>query len=587
VAQTLAGSTIAADVERRLWHRAAGTLGQNEELAQELQDFAIMAIARSSAASAVRLLEKAAWLSASPVSKARRLLAAVENVQAAGLINEAEGLLKEARQASDDPELHAQAQHLAHRIDMWRGTPMQARDSLMNLAAMVSGSMPRDAARMYGHAALTSLSLGDVGLATTAIAAADEMRGRYGEPLLAVEAAGALLDLVVGRPERGRQRLRSCEAPISDIDPLSTEQLPLIVALCRFVDDDVAAALRLIEQTVRDVRAASAVGLLPFLLTQLSGIRLAADRWPSALACADESVRLAQDTGWLTELPLALVALARVEAALGRSEACRRHADTAIRAGSETGVEVVAARARSALGLLALGLGEPASAIRDLEEVRDFAAVRGLVDNALLPWGTDLLEAYVRAGDLDSARELLPVLADEEGRSGRPRLSAALDRCRGLMAPPDRAESLFAESLRKAESAGATFEQARTQLALGQLRRRRRHPSEARQPLSAALATFEQLGGQGWVEQAKTELRAIGTSVSATAPSLAALTAQETSVAQAVAEGATNQQAAARLFLSVRTVEFHLSNVYRKLGISRRSQLVRLLSDRPINEVAL
>jgi DNA-binding CsgD family transcriptional regulator len=191
-----------------------------------------------------------------------------------------------------------------------------------------------------------------------------------------------------------------------------------------------------------------------------------------------------------------------------------------------------------------------------------------------------LLEAYARAGDTDGAQSLLVEMDAELRRIARPRLKCALDRCRGLLARSDsEAETLLERSVETATAAGAPFEKARSLLCLGQLRRRHRHPRDARRPLASASAQFEQLGASAWREQARMELRAIGSTTPGSGPGLTSLTPQELSVAQSVAEGLTNQQAAGRLFLSTRTVEFHLSNVYRKLGIGRRAQLVRLFAD--------
>lgn len=539
----------------------------------------MQALSRSSSASAVRLLEQAAILSGSRRQRSQRLIQAADLVQAAGLVSEADGVLDQARAATVDAAEIATVEHLRCRFDMWRGQPVRAKDALLRLAAGAAPAMPASAARMYGSAALTSISLADMAVASYAMARADELCREHGSAVLSVEATGALLELVHGSPERGRERLQRCANQISSADPLATEMPMLVVALCRFVDDDVEGALEIVESAVDSARAASAIGLLPFLLSRLAMMRLAAGRWGAALACADESVQLAGLTGWATELPYGLVCLARVEAAMGRGEDCRAHAQMTIGGLQPESAGVLAPHLESALGLLELGSGNSAAAISHLEAVAEFAQERDVANNPILPWAEDLLEAYARAGEVDAAQGLLIEMDAELRRNGRPRLRCAVDRCRGLLAGTDSdAEALLARSVETAAAALAPFDKARSLLCLGQIRRRHRRPRDARRPRAAALAHFEQLGAASWREQARAELRAIGGTAAGPEPGLAALTPQELSVAESVAQGLTNQQTAIRLFLSPRTVEFHLSNAYRKLNIGRRAQLVRLFA---------
>lgn len=582
-AAALGSSGLHADVERRAWHRSAGTIGPDESLAQELENLARAAIERSSAASAVRLLERAADHSASGAARARRLLAAAEYVQTAGLMDVADELLERAAAANPVQDVAVQVGHLRCRFDMWRGMPVQGRDALLDLARLVSISAPAEAAVMYGHAALTSAWLGEITIGQAAIERAIELIPPDSEPVLPVLAAGSLLDLVSGNPTRGRERLDLCLRGIDKVGQLSAEQLPLVVALCRFADDDVDGARRSVEQTVRSARAASAAGLLPFQLSRLAIMQFAAGQWSAALASADEAVRVANDTGWTTELPAALTALARVEAGLGRIEDCRAHARTASDSARGAGVHIISAQARAALGLLELGLGQPAAAAAHFEQVAAFAADQGLVDNPLLCWLSDLCESYIRLGDAKEAGRVLVALETEVERSGRSRLVPAFERCKGLLAASEReAERLFEHSVWTAEQIGAPFEQARSSLCLGQLYRRQRRIGEARRALMDALVIFEQLGPGPWAEKAIGELHASGVQVDHRAPNLFQLTPQEMSVASSAAEGLTNQQIATKLFLSVRTVEFHLTNVYRKLNVNRRSQLVSVLRPRAV-----
>jgi DNA-binding CsgD family transcriptional regulator len=578
VAGRLAGATRFSDLERRTWHRVAGTVERNEDLAQELESLAHEAVSRSSAPSAVHLLRQAAQLSPTAAQRSVRLLAAAEQVQSAGLLDQADELLEEAAECATTAEAGVAVEHLRCRFDMWRGQPVLARNRLLRLAATVDVAAPVMAAVMYGHAALTGVWLGDLRGAAAAIEAAEQLAPPSPVPLLAVLAPAALLDLLSGHDARGRARLVSIREA-GGLDPLGTEQLPLVVALGLFADGEVEAALTLVEETVMAARAHAAVGLLPFQLPRLAMLQFAAGRWHAAMSSATEAVEAARYTGWVTELPAAHAVLALIAAGHGRADECRASAAVALEGARRAGAPMVAAQAQLALGVLELSLGRPREAQRYLELVAAFAQDCGLVENSVVSWLPDLVECHVRTGDAEAARAGLAELAEAVARGGRIRLEAAYARCRGLAAQAtDEAEDELKRSAALAERAGAPFEQARSLLGLGQLYRRDRRRGTARKPLAAALAIFEYLGAESWAEQVRVELNASGVEVERKAVDLSRLSPQEMCVAAAAAEGLSNQQTAMRLFLSVRTVEFHLSNAYRKLGISRRAQLVRLIS---------
>jgi DNA-binding CsgD family transcriptional regulator len=555
----------------------AGTVDRNEDLAQELESLAREAVSRSSAPSAVHLLRQAAQLSPTPAQRSLRLLAAAEQVQSAGLLDQADELLDGAAECAATAEARVAVEHLRCRFDMWRGQPVLARDRLLRLAADVGAAAPFMAAVMYGHAALTGVWLGDLRGAAAAIDAAEQLAPPSSAPPLAVLAPAALLDLLSGNDARGRARLSSIREA-GGLDPLGTEQLPLVVALGLFADGEVEAALTLVEETVLAARAHAAVGLLPFQLPRLAMLQFAAGRWHAAISTATEAVEAARYTGWLTELPAANAVLALVAAGHGRADECRASAAVALEGARRAGAPMVAAQAQLALGVLELGAGRPREAQRYLELVAAFAQDCGLVENAVVSWLPDLVECHLRTGEVEAARVGLAELAEAAARGGRIRLEAAYARCLGLAAPgTDEAEAHLQHSAALAERAGAPFEQARSLLCLGQLYRRDRRRGIARKPLAAALAIFDYLAAESWAEQVRVELNATGVEVERKTADLSRLSPQERCVAAAAAEGLTNQQTAMRLFLSVRTVEFHLSNAYRKLGISRRAQLVRLI----------
>ncbi|MGH3930257.1 MAG: helix-turn-helix transcriptional regulator, partial [Pseudonocardiaceae bacterium] len=262
---------------------------------------------------------------------------------------------------------------------------------------------------------------------------------------------------------------------------------------------------------------------------------------------------------------------------LGNAAACREHATRAVELAAPSGARIFEARAARAMGLLELGEGRPGPAAEHLSVMAEFAYARGLGNPVLLTWAGDLVEAYVRAGEPHRAQRAFNVLVAEAEKTGRPTERAVAARCRGLLDTDDeQGLSAFIEALQWHEQARQPFEQARTQLCFGEFLRRHRRPTQAREVLTAALGTFTRLGARSWAQRAEAELRATGM---ASRPrrerSATQLTPQELQVALVVADGATNVEAAAQLFLSAKTIEYHLSNIYRKLGIRSRAQLVR------------
>ena len=196
-------------------------------------------------------------------------------------------------------------------------------------------------------------------------------------------------------------------------------------------------------------------------------------------------------------------------------------------------------------------------------------------------WNADLVEAYVRVGrSKDAVRELETL--EEQGRgTGSRWAAAAAARCRGLLANEDGYETVLLQAL-ELHGDHEPFERARTELCLGRRRRHSRHRAAARVVLHQALSTFETLGAEPWAEQARVELRATGeTPAPSPGGSLMTLTPQELQVALVVAGGATNREVGAALFISPKTVEFHLGHVYGKLGVRSRTELVRKVAGLP------
>jgi DNA-binding CsgD family transcriptional regulator len=232
--------------------------------------------------------------------------------------------------------------------------------------------------------------------------------------------------------------------------------------------------------------------------------------------------------------------------------------------------------AREALGALELGLGNTEQAIAQLEPMILQVVERGIGEPQLNAGLPNLIEAYVRAKRLSEAADLLGYLEKLAADSGFVGQLAPAARCRGLLASAQDFAEVFEEGLEHCERLPRPFERGRLELCFGERLRRSGHRVEARTHLRQALAVFDYLGARPWAEKARSELRASGETIRAHDPAARdELTPQELKVALVIAEGASNQEAAAALFLSPKTIEAHLGRAYRKLGIHSRSELIR------------
>jgi DNA-binding CsgD family transcriptional regulator len=295
-------------------------------------------------------------------------------------------------------------------------------------------------------------------------------------------------------------------------------------------------------------------------------------RWDASTTAAAEAVRLARATEQHELVPLTLIWSAVVPALRGQREACTAQVEQATATASRLSKGLVDDISLWVRGLLDLGAQDHEAALRRMAGIRHplvalFASL-------------DRVEAAALAGDRATAAAWLADLQRHADALGRPWTLARAAHGRALLAQGTAAEHAFTEALHHHTAATRPFEHARTHLAYGETLRRARRRADARTPLRTALDTFDQLGATPWADRARTELRACGHTVRRRDdPRTDQLTPQEMHVARFVADGLTNADVAARLFLSRRTVDFHLRNVFTKLGITSRTELVRFVLD--------
>jgi DNA-binding CsgD family transcriptional regulator len=333
---------------------------------------------------------------------------------------------------------------------------------------------------------------------------------------------------------------------------------------------------RVLSTLIADARERSNLTALTYCLAQRSFLDLRRGRLPSAYADGSEALRLAEDAQQVAHVAALLGPLAEIEAAMGREDDCRQHAQTVIGLFDFIGAQASGMWPRAALGLLELGMGRPEAALQPLSECESQARATGPANPNLVQWAANYVEALLRAARRDEAAEALHWL---DGPGGSRWAAGARDRCRGLLSGDDEAFELFAASAAAFDGAGLVFEAARTRLCWGERLRRSRRRSDSRELLRDALSTFNRVGAAPWAARARDELRATGESVKHGASSPAdELSPHELRIALLVAQGRTNPEVAAELFISRKTVEHHLSQIYRKLGVRSRTELARLMA---------
>jgi DNA-binding CsgD family transcriptional regulator len=558
----------------RIWHLAAATSEPDADLADQLEGTAGRATRKSGYAAAASAYERAADLTPTDDERARRLVAAGEAAWLAGRPERADDLIGRAQRLSSAPKLTADIAHLRGLIQFHRGHPADAFRTLIDGAHTVGDIDPDKAVVMLVDASEAAAYAGEFARVGEASALAAELTetGRHEQTFLRNFIVG-IGKFVGGDSAGGAPLLRDA---IAQAYAFSEPRLLIraSIAARTLGEDDAGAAFE--ARALAQARQDGAVATIPCLLESSATADVFAGRHSSVVAAATEALQLARDSGQETSACRHLTILAHVEAIQGREEECRAHAQEAQTYAIARGLGMQVAAAEWALGLLELGLGRPAEALIHLETLRSDESRGG---SPYVIWTTaDFVEAAIRADAIDRAKAALTDL-EQFASHAEPSWAPFLPRCRALLSTGADAERHFEEALSLHRLAPRPFEEARTELLMGEHLRRARQRLAARDHLRTALDTLELIGATPWAERARAELRATGETARKRDPStLAQLTPQELQIARLVADGASNKDVAAQLFLSPRTIDYHLRKVFSKLGIAARGDLPRVLA---------
>ncbi|MFE2329404.1 AAA family ATPase [Streptomyces sp. NPDC059385] len=550
----------AQHADRRAWHLAAATTGTDEAVAAEMEGVAQRAGGRQGTASASASYERAAQLTADSAGRARLLAAAAFTSAEAGQFDRTAALTDRINALTLDQGMLADFARVRAIVQLDRGSPGQAARILLECADRLGRSA--DLAPVLTEAVQTAQSSGDRQLIADVAARLPD------SPEYAMARA------MTGPLDAVRDTMRHAQAGEGQAgfaERILAGTYSQLFADHRTTFDTAVTC-------VRDCRAQDVVGWLHTALHLLAEAQLSLGLYEEARNAAAEGLAVAQQFGRRHRETYLHATLATLAAIQGGLEQCTDLSTAALHYADAHGIELAAAQAHRALGLLNLGLGDAANALTHLETARSRVGHPALAA-FLLP---DLVEAAIRAGQRERATEPATLLTQWAQAAHQPAALALSHRCQALTSTDDQAEQHFTDALHLHDGdTTQPFERARTELLYGEWLRRERRRTDARYHLRAALEAFDELDARPWASRARTELQATGETTdpdSRPNPLLSRLSPQEREVVRLAATGATNRQIATQLFLSPRTVGHHLYRAFPKLGITTRTELPLLLS---------
>ena len=579
VHRALAGATDPQqDPDRRAWHRAHAAAGLDESVAAELERSADRARRRGGVAGAAAFLERAAELTPEPARRGARALAAAQAKLEAGSPEAAEELLGTAELTPLDELQRARLGRLRGRIVYALRRGGDAPPLLLDAAAQLERLDPAAARETYvqaiGAAMYASGLHADPGLRKAAQAARNAP-----PPSQPPRSIDLILDGIAmwftERPTIGAPPLRlavqtfrneALDGHEATMRWLSLYPVVLLMALFALWDDDSFQALT--TRAVALARDTGALTVLPVALVQLSGVHTFSGEFAAASAAVQEAEAIAAATGNADVVNGGLV--------LGAWRGVEPEALARIAAGIESatvrGEGMVLAMVGYCRSVLYNGLARHEAAIQGSTEHDD----EGHIGWSL----AELVEAATRSGRAELAAAALPLLEERAYAADTDWALGVLARSRALMSEGEDADALYREAIQRLERTRIRVELARARLVYGEWLRREGRRVDARDQLRTAHEMFSRFGAEAFAERSRRELLATGeTARRRSDDTREDLTPQEAQIARLAADGQTNPEIGTQLFLSPRTVEYHLRKVFPKLGISSRKELRNALTE--------
>jgi DNA-binding CsgD family transcriptional regulator len=567
------------DPDRRAWHRARAATGPEEDVAEALHRSAGRAQARGGLAAAAAFLERAALLTPEPIRRAQRLLAAAKAKRDAGALDAALELLVAVEAGPLDAVRIAEVEHLRGQIafDQRRGN--HAVRLLLGSAgrlASLNGDLAREA---FLEALVAAMWVGDLdspgGALAVAQAALVAPPGPASPRVVDLLLDGLALRLTKGYAAAAPAMTRALESFLAlDLrtdDPgrwlwLTGERAGHIIALELW---DAEAWHMLSARQVQFAREMGALVHLRLALSLLAWTHSPAGELAKAAALIDEDRLIGEAIG---QPPLAYIEM-MVAAWRGQASRASELIEATIREATARGLGRYVILATYASAVLSNSLGRH-DAARDMA-LQAFEHDPVGYGPFLVP---ELAEAASRTGDTALIRAALEWLSERTRVTASDWALGIEARVRAFLSEGDVADGLYRESIKCLGRTRVSVELARAHLLYGEWLRRERHRVSAREQLRTAHEMFAAMGAEAFAERAGRELLATGEMVrKRTVETIDKLTAQERQIARFARDGLTNPEIATRLFISPRTVQYHLAKVFVKLGVSSRSQLDRVL----------
>ena len=560
------------DPDAAAWHRSLAIQDHDEDLARTLEE---RALRRPTNATEVAVMLSAARLSAAGPDRHRRTTTAALAAWGSGQTDLARDLAARLS-AGTGSQVDARIAWLHGLLEIAGGDPVSAFTRLERLAGELVDASPVDAGLLLLLAVAAAHDAGELARGKRAASTL----ARLGSP---VDQLGEMFELAFdGRlPAESSEPARLLADMPAEVGKHPGMREALVMALGALGPHPVLTREFGVSACAAQ-RSAGMFGTLSMNLLWLTDVHIQLGHYAEATACAEEVLRYTRDTGQRSGAAFALALLARVAAVRGDHAQCRELAAEALTSAVSTRARVAAAHATWAVALAALAEGDAHEACDRLVLLREPGTPFSHEVIARLATA-DLVEAAVRTDQLALARRVTREFAEWATRSTLPWARAHLFRCLALVDEDgEEAHRLFALASEAAAADNRPFELARAALLRGEAMRRDRRRADARTPLRLAAELFDGQGARRWAEIARSQLRGaggLGTSPRDDRPVSAVLTTQELQVARLAAGGLSNKEIGALLFLSPRTVGYHLYKLFPKLGISTRSQLRNVVLD--------
>ena len=564
-----------SDPDRRAWHLAQAALLPDDDVATELERSAERAHARGGFAAAAAFLERSSVLTLDPALRAARALAAAEAKQQAGALDDALALVASAEAGPLDDAQRAKVDVIRARISFAADRGSEAPPLLLTAARRLETLDGAAAREIYLDALTAALFAGRLGGEVDARRVAAAARAAP-PPEPPARAADLLLEglavLITDGAASGTPVLRRALTAFGS-DEVGTEErlrwLWLAGRAAGYIwDYDNWDALT--RRQVRLARESGALTVLPLTLSTRAGVELYAGNLDSAMSLIAEANAItdATDGRNVPYAPLALVAFR------GREPEASRLIETSREDFVARGEGMGLTLTQWATALLHNGAARYGAALAAAEE-----AAADPHELWFSPWTmVELVEAAARSGQNARAANALEVLTETTRASGTKWAQGIEARSRALLAEGDAADTLYREAIEHLRPTRLRVDLARAHLLYGEWLRRERRRIDARTELRTAQERFSAFGMEAFAERARVELEATGEHArKRTVDTLQDLTPQEAQISRLVAQGHSNGEIAAQLFISPNTVEYHLRKVFRKLDVKSRTQLANRL----------